>query len=67
MKKIIVKGNAATTYIEHRHINIGTSVLIRPQNVNFNIFLILFLNSIIKTFLWTFCRNMKSIFQVSLF
>ena len=33
MKKIILKGNMTTTYIEHRHKNTGTSVLIHPQNL----------------------------------
>ena len=33
MKKIILKGNMATTYIEHKHKNTGTRVLINPQNI----------------------------------
>ena len=33
MKKIILKGNMTTTYIEHEHKNTGTSVLIHTQNV----------------------------------
>ena len=32
-EKIILKGNAAITYIEHKNKNAGTSVLIHPQNV----------------------------------
>ena len=33
MKKIILKGNITTTYIENKHNNTGTSALIPPQNV----------------------------------
>ena len=34
MKKIILKGNVTITYIEHKHKNTRTSVLIHPQNVD---------------------------------
>ena len=33
MKRIILKGKIITTYIEHKPINAGTSVLIHSQNV----------------------------------
>ena len=33
MKKIILKGKITTTYIEHKHKNTGTNVLIHLQNV----------------------------------
>ena len=32
-KKISLKGNITTTYIENKHKKTGTSVLIHPQNV----------------------------------
>ena len=32
-KKIILKGNITIAYIEYKHKNIRTSVLIHPQNV----------------------------------
>ena len=32
-KRIILKGNMKTTYIEHEHKNTGTSVLIHSHNV----------------------------------
>ena len=33
MKKIILKGNTTTTYIENKHRNTRTSALIHPRNV----------------------------------
>ena len=53
-KKIILKGNITTTYIEYKHKN---TVLIQPPSE---------LKNIIKGFFWTF-SNIKLIFQVSLF
>ena len=32
-KKIILKGSIAIIYIEHKHKNTGTGILINPQNV----------------------------------
>ena len=53
-KKIILKGNITTTYIEYKHKN---TVLIQPPSE---------LKNIIKGFFWTF-SNIKLIFQVSFF
>ena len=33
MKKIILKGNITTTYIENKHKNTGTSAITHPRNV----------------------------------
>ena len=33
MRNIILKGNITTTYIENKHKNTGTNVLIHPENI----------------------------------
>ena len=63
LKKIILKGNITTKHIEHKLKNTGTCLVVSPDSI------VLIhprmLKSSIKTFFWTFNRNIKSTFIVS--
>ena len=63
-KKIILKGNTITKYIEYKLKNTGTSLVVSPDNITL-IHPRMLKSSTIKTFFWTFNWNIKSTFMVS--